>query len=77
MLLPVRPEQFDLATLPKMEDLISQASADDGDDAPLKRPPVTPEYLDTLRRRWAEKIPHIVATAIQEAFPGERINHVR
>lgn len=27
VLLPVRPEQFDLATLPKMEDLISQASA--------------------------------------------------
>jgi chromosome partitioning protein len=25
VLLPVRPEQFDLATLPKMEDLISQA----------------------------------------------------
>lgn len=47
------------------------------DDDPLKRPPVTPEYLSILRRRWAEKIPGIVATAIQEAFPGERIGHVR
>lgn len=52
-------------------------SQDDTDDAPLYRPPVTPEYLDTLRRRWAEKIPGIVATALQEAFPGERIGHVR
>lgn len=47
-----------------------------GDSEDL-HPPVTPKYLDTLRRRWAEKIPGIVATALQEAFPGERIGHVR
>lgn len=57
--------------------VVPQVGQDDTDDAPLYRPPVTPEYLDTLRRRWAEKIPGIVATALQEAFPGERIGHVR
>ena len=46
-------------------------------DAEDRHPPITPEYLSILSRRWAEKIPGIVATAIQEAFPGERSRHAR
>lgn len=46
-------------------------------DTEDRHPPVTQEYLSILRQRWAEKIPGIVATAIQEAFPGERIGHAR
>lgn len=57
--------------------VVPQVPKEYRDDNPLKRPPVTPEYLSILRRRWAEKIPGIVATALQEAFPGERIGHVR
>lgn len=52
-----------------------QASADEDDDAPLKRPPITPEYLNTLRHRWSEKMPKIIADAFQEC--GERYVHVR
>lgn len=61
--------------------LVPQVSQDDTDDAPLSRPPVTPEYLSILRRRWAEKIPLIVSIALQESLPpkrpGERPSHVR
>lgn len=55
--------------------VVPQASDDDTDDVPLRRPPVTPEYLSILRQRWAEKIPHIVDIALQES--GERHCHVR
>lgn len=66
---------------PTVRLVMHRAIKDDSVDAPVVRPVVTSQYLDELSRRWAEKIPRIVATALQESLQakrsGERSVHVR